>query len=155
MNERFRQTTIGAIWPGPIAGPLPVNLFRILSPTLVIYLGAPVAAFVTGVLTTIFVIFYFRLLELTGGKDYVEGLLKKLPAQTHQGIENKGPAALFAMSVFTGVFAYAIFLKLLRYPKITSEILLITASFVGSIIWTGFFWGSVVEIVKQGATFAF
>ena len=155
MSERFRQTTIGFIWPGPVAGPLPVNLFRILSPALVFYLGPVFAALIMGLFVSLLSVTYFRLLELTGGKGYVESLLNRLPAKNQRRIETKGPLALFATSALTGVFAYAIFLKILRYPKSTSEVLLLLASFAGSVIWTGFFWGSLVEIFKRGAGFAF
>jgi hypothetical protein len=155
MSQHLRQTVVGFIWPGPIAGPLPINFFRVLSPLLVFYLHPVLAALIMGFLTTLLSIFYFRLLELTGGKEYVTRLLSRLPKKTQQRIETKGPFTLFTTSILTGVFAYAIFLKTLRYPKTNSEILLLAASFVGSIIWTGIFWGSAVEIVKRGTSFAF
>ncbi|HEX7456160.1 MAG TPA: hypothetical protein VF303_01710 [Candidatus Nanoarchaeia archaeon] len=155
MSQHLRQTIIGFIWPGPIAGPLPLNLFRVLSPTLVFYIKPIPAALVMGIITAFLSIFYFRLLELTGGKEYTQILLKKLPAKAHQGIGAKGPSALFATSLAIGVFPYAIFLRLLRYSESSSEILLLAASLVSSFVWTGVFWGFVVEIIKRSASFAF
>ena len=155
MNERLRQSLIGLIWPGPIAGPLPVTTFRILAPVLVLYLRPLPAALIMSFVTASLSVFYFRLLELTGGKEFVEGLLLKLPPQTYAGVKTRGPLALFATSVLVGVFPYAIFLKLLRHREITSEVLLIIASTASSFVWTGLFWGSVVEILKQTAGFAF
>lgn len=154
-NQKLRQSIIGLIWPGPISGPLPVNLFRVLAPVLVFYTGPILAAIIMSVLTSGLAIFYFRLLELTGGKEYVASLLKKLPEKAHRGIETKGPFTLYATSILVGVFPYAIFLKLLRYSKSSSEILLVTAAFVSSALWTGIFWGSVVEILRRGLDFAF
>jgi len=155
MSERLRQTLIGFIWPGPIAGPLPVNLFRILAVLLVFYFGAFVATLLMGLITGLLSIFYFRLLELMGGREWVENLLRRLPAQTGERIKTRGPIALFASSLLVGVFPYAIFLKLLKYPEATSEILMILASFASSIVWTGVFWGTIVEILRQIASFAF
>lgn len=155
MNEQFRQTLIGLIWPGPIAGPLPVNLFRILAPVLVFYHGPIISSLIMSVISSLLAVFYFVLLELTEGKNKVEELLKRLPEKTHHGIEKRGPAALFATSLLVGVFPYAIFLKLLRYPKAASEILLVASSIVGSFVWTGIFWGSAIEIIKRAVNFAF
>ncbi|OGY25064.1 MAG: hypothetical protein A2Z11_00375 [Candidatus Woykebacteria bacterium RBG_16_43_9] len=155
MNKRLRQSIIGLIWPGPIAGPLPINLFRILAPLLVIYVKPLAASLVMGILTAALSVYYYRLLELSGGREYVENLLKKLPTKAHRGIENKGPLALFASSLVFGVFTYAVFLRLLRYSETKSEIFLIASAFVSSIIWTGIFWGGVVEISKRFITIAF
>jgi hypothetical protein len=155
MNERLRQPIINFIWPGPIAGPLPVNLFRILAPILVFYIKPVAAALAMGLLSAALAVYYYRLLQLSGGKEYVENLLKKLPGKTHQGIQNKGPIALFFSSLVLGVFPYAIFLRLLKYSDTKSETLLVTAAFVSSIVWTGIFWGSVVELLKQLSTIAF
>jgi len=154
-NQKLRQSIIGLIWPGPISGPLPVNLFRVLAPLLVFYTGPILAVIVMGILTSGLAVLYFRLLELTGGKEYVAGLLKKLPKKAHQGIETKGPLTLYATSILVGVFPYAIFLGLLRYSKASSEILLVASAFVSSALWTGIFWGSVVEILRRGLDFAF
>lgn len=149
MTEKLRQSLIGLIWPGPIAGPLPINAFRVVAPVLVFYTGPVYAALVMSLLTSGFSVGYFGLLELTGGKEYVEGLLSKLPKNLHEGIETRGPATLFLTSLIAGVFAYAIFLKLLRYSQSKSEALLIAASFLSSFLWTGLFWGGVIETVRQ------
>ena len=79
----------------------------------------------------------------------------KLPPHAYIGIKTRGPLALFVTSVLIGVFPYAIFLKLLKYRQTTSELLLITASVASSFIWTGLFWGSVVEAIKSASAFAF
>ena len=107
------------------------------------------------VISSFLAVFYFGLLDLTEGKNKVEELLKRLPEKTHHGIEKRGPVALFATSFLVGVFPYAIFLKLLRYPKAASEILLVASSIVGSFVWTGIFWGSTIEIIKRAVNFAF
>lgn len=155
MNNKLRQSLIGFIWPGPIAGPVPINLFRVVSPVLVFYTSPIFASLVMGIISSVLSIVYFSLLELTGGKEYVESLLKKMPDKTHKGIESKGPVALFVTSIFLGVFPYAIFLRLLKYPRFTSKILLLFASFLNSLLWTGVFWGTLVEIFKNLPFFAF
>ncbi|MEX0622051.1 MAG: hypothetical protein WD187_03630 [Candidatus Woykebacteria bacterium] len=155
MTEKLRQTIIAFIWPGPIAGPLPVNLFRILAPLLVFYGGIVLAILGMGVLTGVTSLIFFRLLELTSGKTFVERLLRKLPSWAHKNIERQGPVALFFSSIILGVFTYAIFLRLLRYSEGRSEILLVAASLVSAIIWTGVFWGSIVEILKRSVEIAF
>lgn len=155
MNEKVRQSIIAFIWPGPVAGPIPINLFRLLSPLLVIYTGPIIASTLMWVITTFAVIVFFRLLELTEGKVFIEQLLKRLPNWAHRGIEKRGPWALFGVGTILGVFSYAIFLKLIRYPKDRSEILLIGLSFVNAFLWTGAFWGSVVEIGKRALEIAF
>ena len=155
MSERLRQTLIGFIWPGPVAGPLPVNLFRIIAIFLIFYLGAFVAAIVMAIFTSAFSIFYFRLLELTAGKEWAENLLQKLPTKTHTQIETKGPIALFLSGLLVGVFPYAIFLRLLSFPKTPSTVLLVLSSAASSFIWTGIVWGSLIEGLKQASRFAF
>ncbi|OGY25772.1 MAG: hypothetical protein A2Z24_01280 [Candidatus Woykebacteria bacterium RBG_16_44_10] len=155
MNEKLRQSIIGLIWPGPVAGPLPVNLFRILSIFLVLYLSAFAATLVMAALTGAISIFYFRLLELTAGKEWVEDLLQRLPTKTHTRIETKGQSTLFLSGLLIGVFPYAIFLRLLRYPEAPSVLLLILSSTISSFIWTGVVWGSLLEGLKQGVNFAF
>ncbi|SRR4030042_3276964 len=155
MNDKLRQSIIGLIWPGPIAGPLPLNLFRILAILLVILSGPVFATLGMAIITTIFLIWYFSLLELTSGKKMLAALLAKLPSRLREGVETKGPIALFASSLFIGVFPYAILLKLLKYPKKTSEILLSLSTLVSSILWTGLFWGIVIEASKRALGFAF
>ena len=155
MNEKLRQSIIGLIWPGPVAGPLPVNLFRVLAIFLVLYLGAFAATIVMVTLTSALSIFYFQLLELTAGKEWLEDLLQKLPTKTHTRIETKGPLALFLGSLLIGVFPYAIFLRLLRFSQTSSAILLVLSSMASSFVWTGIVWGSVIEGLKQAAHFAF
>lgn len=155
MSEKLRQTLIGFIWPGPIAGPLPLNFFRLLAPALVFYISPIPAAVVMGVLTSLASILYFRLLELSGGRKYVEGLLEKFPLKIHKSVETKGPLTLFISSLVAGVFTYAIFLKLINYRQSTSEKLLVVSSFVSAAIWTGIFWGSVIEALKRVVSFAF
>src|SRR3989344_4126335 len=149
MNDQVRQTIISLIWPGPIAGPLPINLLRILSPLLVFYLGPVAASLVMSVLVSVLSVAYFRLLELTGGKETIENMLKKLPKKAHENIETKGPLALFFTSILVGVFPYAIFLKLLRYPERVSEGLLIALSITSSFAWTGLFWGGAIAILRS------
>jgi len=81
-------------------------------------------------------------------------MLKKLPKKAHENIETKGPLALFFTSILVGVFPYAIFLKLLRYPERVSEGLLIALSITSSFAWTGLFWGGAVTILRSlAATF--
>ena len=155
MSEKLRQSIIGLIWPGPIAGPLPINLFRITSPALVFYTNPLIATLIMSLITAIFSIFYLGLLELTAGRHYVENLLQRLPKSLRKGVEEKGPFALFLTSLVVGTFAYAILLRLLRYSQTKSEILLIAASFATASIWTGVFWGSVVEILRRAVGFAF
>ncbi|OGY22316.1 MAG: hypothetical protein A2126_04025 [Candidatus Woykebacteria bacterium GWB1_45_5] len=155
MNERVRQTIITLIWPGPVAGPLPVNFFRVLAIVLVFYLKAFPAALIMSIFTSVFSIFYFHLLELTAGKEWTEDLLQKLPAKTHERIETKGPLLLFLSGLLVGVFPYAIFLRILRYQERPSAILLVLSSATSSFIWVGIVWGSLIEGLKQAATFAF
>src|SRR3990172_9479937 len=149
MNQHLRQSIIAFIWPGPIAGPIPINLFRLLAPLLVIYIGPIFASALMWFITTFAAIVFFRLLELTEGKIFIENLLKRLPKWAHRGIETRGPWALFIVGIILGVFSYAIFLKLIRYSKRKSEVLLVCLSFVNAFIWTGVFWGSVVELGKR------
>ena len=155
MSDKFRQTLIAFIWPGPIAGPLPLNLFRILAILLVVLFGPIIATFVMAIVTLIFLVWYFSLLELTGGKETLNALLSKLPFGLRQDVETKGPLVLFVSSLFLGVFPYAVFLKLLKYPKDASEILLGLASVANSVLWTGFFWGIIVGAAKLAVGFAF
>ena len=149
MSKDLRSTLVATIWPGPIAGPLPINLLRILSPLLVFYLGPVSASLVMSVLVSVLSVAYFRLLELTSGRQTTEEMLKKLPKKAHENIETKGPIALFFTSILVGVFPYAIFLKLLRYSKTNSEGLLITSSIIGSFAWTGVFWGGAIAILRS------
>jgi hypothetical protein len=155
MNDKLRQSLIGLIWPGPIAGPLPINLFRVLSILFVAFAGPIIASLVMAAITTACLIWYFGLLELTGGKKLMGELLARLPHKLREGIETKEPVALFFSSFFTGVFPYAILLKLLKYPRTTSEILLGVSTLISSFVWTGLFWGGVIEIIKRAAIFAF
>ncbi len=155
MNKHFRQSIIGLIWPGPIAGPLPINLFRITSPALVFYTNPLVATLIMSLVTAVASIFYLGLLELTAGRNYVESLLQRLPKSLRRGVQEKGPFALFLTSLVVGTFAYAILLRLLRYSQTKSEILLVASSFATASIWTGVFWGSVVEILRRVVGFAF
>src|SRR4030042_4837269 len=104
MNDKLRQSIISLIWPGPIAGPLPINLFRILAIFSVTFFGPIIATFLMAIITTVFLIWYFELLELTGGKRALENLLSKLPAGLRRGVISKGPTALFFSSLFIGVF---------------------------------------------------
>lgn len=136
-------------------GPLPVNLFRILAVVLVFYLNPLFAALIMSVLASALSIVYFRLLELTAGKEWVEDLLQRLPTKTHTRVETKGPFALFLSGLLVGVFPYAIFLRLLHFPQNKSTILLVLSATVSSFIWTGVVWGSLIEGLKQAAHFAF
>ncbi|OGY28941.1 MAG: hypothetical protein A3F35_02335 [Candidatus Woykebacteria bacterium RIFCSPHIGHO2_12_FULL_45_10] len=149
MDDRLRQSLIGLIWPGPIAGPIPLTLFRIASPLLVIAYGPFVAAMTMSVVSSVFVVVYFELLELTGGKKLLEEQLERLPARTHKMIENRGPYALLVSSGMVGVFPYALSLRLLRYPRLASESLLVVSAFLNSFLWTGFVWGGIIEILRQ------
>lgn len=155
MNERLRQSIIAFIWPGPIAGPTPINLYRVLSPLLVIYAGTVLAVLVMWIITSFTVIYYFRLLELTSGKSIVEKLLRKLPSWAHHKVERRGPIFLFFVGIVLGVFTYAIILRLLKYSEAKSEMLLVGISLISSVIWTGIFWGSVVEIFRRVSAIAF
>jgi len=155
MNEKTRRALIGLIWPGPITGPLPVNFFRVLAVSLVFYLTALPAALVMAFLTALAVTFYFRLLELSAGKKWTENLLKKIPPTLGEKVRTRGPLALFGTSFLIGVFPYAIFLKLLKYPEATSEVLLVLASIANSLVWTGIFWGTIVGLLRQIVSFAF
>lgn len=149
MNDQLRQSIVAFIWPGPIAGPLPLNLFRILAPVTVLYLGVFAATFLMILLSTVLVIVYFKLLELTGGQEFVEKLLQKTPKKFHRHAESKGPFELFFLGLLSGVFVYALTLRLLKYPDRASIILLVINSILSSIFWTGIFWGIVVEIGKN------
>ena len=155
MNDKVRQSIVAFIWPGPIAGPIPINLYRILSPLLVIYLGPILAALVMWVVTSFTVVYYFRLLELTSGKSYVEKLLGRLPDWAHRNIEKRGPVFLFFVGTVLGVFTYAIILRLLKYSEAKSEIMLVGVSLIGSVIWTGIFWGLIVELFRNLRAIAF
>ena len=155
MNDKLRQSIISLIWPGPIAGPLPINLFRVLAIFSVVLFGPIIATFLMAIITTVFLIWYFELLELTGGKRTLENLLSRLPALLRGGVISKGPVVLFFSGLFIGVFPYTIFLKLLKYPKIKSEILLSVSAILSSFFWTGIIWGSVVEVIKRLPAFAF
>ncbi|MDP2720360.1 MAG: hypothetical protein Q8O75_00110 [bacterium] len=155
MSEKFRQTLIGFIWPGPVAGPLPINFFRILAPVLVFYIKPILAALVVGIISALLAIFYYSLLELTGGKEYLEKLLKKLPAKIHARIETRGPLALFATSLVVGIFPYAVTLKLLKYPEGAARFVLVLAALVSAAVWTGVVWGSIVTLLRQTGGFAF
>jgi len=148
MNDHLRRTLIGFIWPGPLAGPLPVNVFRILSPVLVFYLQPLFASVLMAIFTSVLAIIYLQLLELTGGKEMLEQYLRRLPLKLHRGIENKGPFGLLFVSLLTGVFPYAIMLKLLKYDTLAAGGLIILASIVSALLWTGLFWGSVVAGLK-------
>ncbi len=107
------------------------------------------------VITSFTSVYYFRLLELTSGKSYVEKLLRRLPDWAHHNIERRGPVFLFLVGIVLGVFTYAIILRLLKYSEARSEILLVGVSLVSSVIWTGIFWGSVVEIFRRLSAIAF
>lgn len=154
-NEKLRQATIAFIWPGPIAGPIPINLYRVLSPLLVIYTGSIFATLIMWVITSFTSVYYFRLLELTSGKSYVEKLLRRLPDWAHHNIERRGPVFLFFVGIVLGVFTYAIILRLLKYSETRSEILLIGVSLIGSVIWTGIFWGTLIELLRMLRAIAF
>lgn len=155
MNERLRQSIIAFIWPGPIAGPIPINLYRVLSPLLVIYLGPVFAALGMWVITSFTVVYYFRLLELTSGKSYIEKLLRRLPDWAHHNIEKRGPVFLFFGGTVLGVFTYAIILRLLKYSEAKSEILLVGVSLISSVIWTGVVWGTLIELFRVLRAIAF
>ncbi len=148
MNSRLRQSVIGLIWPGPLAGPLPLTALRLASPLLVFYLGSFFAALVMSVLGALLGVFYFELLELAGGKHFVETQLKRLPKNTSSLIKRKAWWALLGGSVAVGVFPLALSLRLLRYPKTISETLLVVSAFVNGFFWTGFVWGNVITILK-------
>jgi len=149
MNDRFRQSLVGLIWPGPIAGPIPITVFRLISPVLVFYQGPFLAAMVMSVVSSVICVFYFELLELTGGKKLVEKNLARLPKNTAGLVRRKSWLALLVTSSLVGVFPFALSLRLLKYPKTTSESLLVVSSFINSFIWTGFVWGMLIEFLKR------
>lgn len=155
MNDRLRQSVIGLIWPGPFAGPLPINLLRILAPILVLYLHPPLAALLMALVSSALAVFFFGLLRLEYGKQFTEKLLNKLPKKFYEQIETKGPLVLFASSLVFGVFAYAVFMRVLKYKETNSEGLLVLSSFLNSFIWTGIFWGVIVESLRGLSNFAF
>jgi hypothetical protein len=148
MTTQFRQTLIGLIWPGPIAGPIPVNVFRIASPVLVYSLGPFFASLIMATITCVLVIFYFEILELTGGKKFVEDKLELLPKPIHQIILARALFPLLIASVLVGVFPLALGFRLLKYPRTFAEIVLVFGSFVNSFLWTGLVWGLLVGLAK-------
>lgn len=149
MNKKLRQTLIGLIWPGPIAGPWPLNLFRFSSPILVFYLGAFSASLIMAIVSSILVVFYFEILELTGGRKWVEEQLGKIPRPIHQIILNRTLFPLLAASFLIGIFPLALSFRLLNYPKTMAESVLVVGSFLNSFLWTGIVWGAIIEIFKS------
>jgi hypothetical protein len=128
---------------------LPLNLFRFLSPALVFSLGPFWAALIMSLVSGVLAVGYFDLLELTGGRKFVEHNFGRLPLPIQGLIQKKAWATLLLSSLLVGVFPFALALRLLKFPKLISQSLLVISAFAGSFLWTGFVWGIVIAFLKM------
>lgn len=149
MFHRAHLTIATLIWPGPIDGPHPFTLFKILTPALIIGLGVFPATFTMALISSALALYFYEAIMLEGSSEALNKLVEKLPNAFEKVLKRGTKKSLIPLVLFTGPFPLAISFRFLNYDKSTARVLLVTGSFVNALIWTGIVWGGGLTVLKS------
>lgn len=149
MFHRTHLTIATIIWPGPIDGPHPFTLFKVLTPVLIIWLGVLPATFIMAVVSSSLVLYFYEAIMLEGSTDVLNKWVEKLPDTLERSLKNGTKSSLLPLVILTGPFTLAISFRFLNYNKSKARAFLIFGSFANALIWTGIVWGGGLTILKS------
>ena len=149
MSNDLRLTIAAIIWPGPIDGPLPITLFKILTPLLIIAVGVVPATFFMGTLAAVFVLFFFDVISDERSLSKVNEWVYRLPKAFQKALQIGTITALLPMVLSVGPFPLALSFRFLKFKGTKAQALLVLGSYVNSVIWTGIVWGGGISILRN------
>ena len=147
MKRHFHITLAAMIWPGPIDGPHPFTLFKILTPILIIWIGILPATFVMALFAALTSLYFYEAVMLEGSSDLVNKWVARLPNRFEKALRYGTMSSLIPLVLLTGPFPLAISFRLLDYQKSKARLYLILGSFANALIWTGVVWGGGLTIL--------
>ncbi|MEX0617205.1 MAG: hypothetical protein WD231_05395 [Candidatus Woykebacteria bacterium] len=137
------------IWPGPINGPLPITLFKFLTPAFILLFGVIPATLIMASLASILVIYFFDEITKEESLDKINKWSRRLPAHYQKALKI-GTISAFIPLVFTvGPFPVALAFRLLNFKGAKVKLLLVASCFANSFFWTGVFWGGGIALVES------
>ncbi len=148
MNHQTHLTLAAVIWPGPVDGPHPFTLFKILTPVLIIWLGVIPATIAMAFIVTGLVLYFYEVIMLEGSSDMLNKWVGKLPDTFEKALKLGTARSLLPLVLLTGPFPLAISFRFLDYPRTQARIYLVLGSFANALIWTGIVWGGGLSILK-------
>lgn len=149
MFHRAHLTIATIIWPGPIDGPHPFTLFKILTPALILWLGVLPATLAMAFISSAMVLYFYEAIMLEGSSDLLQKWMEKLPNTFERALKLGTKRSLIPLVLFTGPFPLAISFRFLNYNKSKARTFLIFGSFANALIWTGVVWGGGLTILKS------
>lgn len=149
MFHRAHLTIATIIWPGPIDGPHPFTLFKVLTPTLIIGLGVLPATFAMALISSAFALYFYEAIMLEGSSDLLNKWVEKLPNTFERSLKSGTRSSLLLLILLTGPFPLAISFRFLNYNKSKARRLLVLGSFANALVWTGIVWGGGLSILKS------
>jgi hypothetical protein len=147
-HKHFRLTLAAIIWPGPVDGPHPFTLFKILTPAFIIWIGVLPATFVMGLLAALLSLYFYEVIKLEGTSDLLNNWVHKLPDTFERALKLGTIPSLILLVLLAGPFPLAISFKFAKLRRFRAEALLILGSFANSLIWTGIVWGGGLSILR-------
>lgn len=145
--KHFPLTLAAIIWPGPIDGPHPFTLFKILTPALIIGTGVLPATFVMGLLASILSLYFYEVIKLEGTSDLLNKWVQRLPDTFERALRLGTIPSLILLMLLAGPFPLAISFKYTKLRRFQAEAFLVLGSFANSLIWTGVVWGGGLSIL--------
>ena len=149
MSNDLRLTIAAIIWPGPIDGPLPITVFKVLTPFLILTIGIIPAIIFMGTLAAILVLFFFDVISDERSLSKVNDWVSRLPKAFQKALQVGTITALFPMVLSVGPFPLVLSFRFLKFKGIRAQALLVLGSYVNSILWTGIVWGGGISILKN------
>lgn len=149
MKKDFRLTLAAIIWPGPIDGPLPLTLFKIITPLLILTIGVVPATIFMGTVAALFVLFFFDTIWLEGSFNKVNEWVDRLPRSFQKALRVGTITALLPLVLSVGPFPLALAFRFLEFKGFRAQAILVLGCYVNSLIWTGVIWGGGITILKN------
>lgn len=149
MSNDLRLTIAAIIWPGPIGGPLPITVFKVLTPILIIAIGIIPAIIFMGTLAAIFVLFFLNVILEERSLGRVNEWVAKMPRAFQRALQVGTITALLPIVLFAGPFPLALSFRFLKFKGFRAKALLVIGSYVNAILWTGIVWGGGIGVLKN------
>lgn len=152
MSRDFRLTLAAIIWPGPVDGPLPITVFKIITPLLILILGVIPATIFMGTIASLFVLFFFETIWLEESLSKINIWINKLPKSFQKALKVSTATTLFPLVLSVGPFPLALAFRFLKFKGLRSKIILVVGSYVNSFLWTGVIWGGGITLFRNLAS---
>ena len=149
MSQDFRLTISAVIWPGPVDGPLPITVFKILTPIMILTVGVFPATFFMGTIAALSVLFFYNTIWLEGSPETVNKWVEKLPKSFQKALKVGTISTLIPLVLSIGPFPLALAFRFLKFRGFWANIALVMGSYLNSLLWTGIIWGGGITILRN------